>query len=200
MSYKEKEQAFIRNKEVNYYEERLREVKEGKTQREKLKKVVVPEEMPWEICSQGVIKHLVNDKMGTRVETLDLFMQLIPGGSCSGKHRHLFEEYMFILEGKGYSLHWDVDVELDDKYYWKVEETPSKWEWEAGDSVYVPPNTIHQHFNADPEKPVRFIGAESRIMKHMGLDDLEQVEDAPEFKKRESLSIILNHLSLKSSK
>jgi hypothetical protein len=47
--------------------------------------------------------------------------------------------------------------------------------------VYIPPNTIHQHFNADPDHPVRFIGAESRIMADMGLDDLEQLENAPEY-------------------
>lgn len=89
---------------------------------------------------------------------------------------------MFILEGKGYSLHWDVDMELGEQYYWKAQETPSRWDWEQGDSVYIPPNTIHQHFNTDPNNPVRFIGAESRIMADMGLDDLEQLENAPEYK------------------
>lgn len=182
MSYQEKEKALIKNEEASYYEERLKDVKEEKKQKESLKKSVVPEEMPWETCSQGIIKHLVNDKMGTRVETVDIYMQIIPGGSRSGKHRHMAEEYMFILEGKGYSLHWDVDVELDDKYYWKVDENPSKWEWEAGDSVYIPPNTIHQHFNMDSDKSLRFLCAESRVMKYIGLDDLEQLENAPEFK------------------
>jgi len=50
--------------------------------------------------------------------------------------------------------------------------------------VYIPPNTIHQHFNADPDNPVRFVAAESRIMKYMGLDDLEQLENAPEFEEK----------------
>jgi quercetin dioxygenase-like cupin family protein len=110
-------------------------------------------------------------------------MQLIPGGSRSGKHRHFGEEYMFILEGRGYSLHWDVEMELGEKYTWRVPETPLKWEWEAGDSVYIPPNTIHQHFNADPDQPVRFISAESRMIRFMGLDDLEQIKAAPEYQK-----------------
>lgn len=148
-----------------------------------MKKIITPEEMPWEACPQGTIKHLVNDEMGTRVKTVDIYMQFISGGSRSGKHRHFAEEYMFILEGKGYSLHWDSDIELGEKYYWKVQETPTKWEWE-GDSVYIPPNTIHQHFNVDPENPVRFIGAESRVMKHMGLGDLEQLENAPEYEEK----------------
>jgi hypothetical protein len=47
--------------------------------------------------------------------------------------------------------------------------------------IYIPPNTIHQHFNADPGKPVRLISAINRIYKYCGLNDLEQLEDAPEY-------------------
>jgi hypothetical protein len=47
--------------------------------------------------------------------------------------------------------------------------------------IYIPPNTIHQHFNADPERPVRLISVINRIYKQFGLNDLEQLEDAPEY-------------------
>jgi hypothetical protein len=47
--------------------------------------------------------------------------------------------------------------------------------------IYIPPNTIHQHFNTDPAKPVRLISAINRIYKYCGLNDLEQLEDAPEY-------------------
>ena len=43
------------------------------------------------------------------------------------------------------------------------------------------PNTIHQHFNANPDKPARLISAINRIFKASGLNDLEQIEDAPEY-------------------
>ena len=43
-------------------------------------------------------------------------------------------------------------------------------------------NTISQHFNADPTKPVRLISAVNRIYKSCGLNDLEQIEDAPEYR------------------
>ena len=56
-----------------------------------------------------------------------------------------------------------------------------RFEWEAGDVIYIPPNTIHQHFNADPERPARLISAINRIFKNSGLNDLEQMEDAPEY-------------------
>jgi hypothetical protein len=47
--------------------------------------------------------------------------------------------------------------------------------------IYIPPNTIHQHFNASPDKPVRLISAINRIFKACGLNDLEQLENAPEY-------------------
>jgi uncharacterized RmlC-like cupin family protein len=56
-----------------------------------------------------------------------------------------------------------------------------RYEWEAGDVIYIPPNTIHQHFNASRDKPVRLVSAINRIYKYCGLNDLEQLEDAPEY-------------------
>jgi len=183
MGYEEKDTALIRKKTADYYAERLQAAEKVRGTTDPLKTIVTPEDMPWENCRQGLVKHLVHEKMGTVENTLDIVMQIIPGGSRSGKHRHLGEEYMFILEGRGYSLHWDVEMELGEKYTWRVPQTPSKWEWETGDSVYIPPNTVHQHFNSDPDNPVRFLSAESRMIRYMGLDDLEQIEDAPEYKK-----------------
>ena len=179
MGYEEKVNALIRKKTADYYAERLKAAEKTRVRTDSLKTIVMPEDMPWENCRQGLIKHLVHEKMGTVENTLDIVMQLIPGGSRSGKHRHFGEEFMFILEGRGYSLHWDVEMELGEAYSWRIPEKSSRWEWEAGDSVYIPPNTVHQHFNSDPERPVRFISAESRMVHFMGLDDLEQLEDAP---------------------
>ena len=120
--------------------------------------------------------------MNTWMETVDACMQIIPPSSRSGKHRHLAEECLYVLEGRGYDLHQDCDVEITDDYHWRPQEEIKRFEWQAGDVIYVPPNTIHQHFNADPDKPVRLISAINRIFKHCGLNDLEQIEDAPEYK------------------
>ncbi len=148
----------------------------------KRKKVVTPDEMPWEMARQGVLKHLINDQMNTRMETVDAYMQIIPPGSRSGKHRHLAEECLYVLEGKGYDLHQDCDIEIVDVYTWKPQDEVKRFEWEAGDIIYIPPNTIHQHFNADPDRPARLISSINRIFKYCGLNDLEQIEDAPEYK------------------
>jgi len=85
---------------------------------------------------------------------------------------------------EGYDLHWDAYFELDEKYNWGWEKESKKYEWEEGDFVYIPPYTTHQHFNADPMKPTRFITATSRLVKALGFDWWEQVENAPEYKKK----------------
>jgi quercetin dioxygenase-like cupin family protein len=147
----------------------------------KRKKVLHPEDMPWELSRHGLLKHLMNEGMNTRMETVDAYMQIIPPGSRSGKHRHLAEECLYVLEGHGYDQHQDCDVEITDTYHWKPQDEVKRYEWEAGDVIYVPPNTIHQHFNADAERPARLISIVNRIFKACGLNDLEQIEDAPEY-------------------
>jgi uncharacterized RmlC-like cupin family protein len=119
--------------------------------------------------------------MNTRMETVDAYMQVIPPGSRSGKHRHLAEECLYVLEGHGYDLHQDCDVEITDAYEWKPQAEIKRYEWEAGDVIYVPPCTIHQHFNGDPRRPARLISCINRIYKNSGLNDLAQIEDAPEY-------------------
>jgi gentisate 1,2-dioxygenase len=124
---------------------------------------------------------MINEQMATRMETVDVYMQIIPPNSRSGKHRHLAEECLYVVEGRGYDVHQDCDVEITDHFHWVPQEALQRFEWEAGDVIYVPPNTIHQHFNADPARPARLISSINRIFKHCGLNDLEQLEDAPEF-------------------
>ena len=144
-------------------------------------KILHPEDMPWEMSRQGLLKHLLNEQMNTRMETVDAYMQVIPPGSRSGKHRHLAEECLYVLEGYGYDLHQDCDVEITDSYQWKPQAEIKRYEWEAGDVIYVPPCTIHQHFNGDPRRPARLTSCINRIYKNSGLNDLAQIEDAPEY-------------------
>jgi quercetin dioxygenase-like cupin family protein len=164
------------------YQDLLDDASAAPARNGKRKKVVHPNEMPWEMSRQGLLKHLLHEQMNTRMETVNAYMQIIPPGSRSGKHRHLAEECVYVLEGRGYDLHQDCDVEITDTYHWKAQDEVKRYEWEAGDVIYIPPNTIHQHFNADPARPVRLISAINRIYEKFGLNDLEQLEDAPEYK------------------
>jgi quercetin dioxygenase-like cupin family protein len=189
---KERETWNQGNKKATYYQEFIEESKKNplsQTGSGPMKKVITPEEMPWEDSPQGKIKHLINQKMAEEMnfpaKSVDLYLQVIPPGSRSGKHRHMSEECVYIVEGKGYDMHWDVDVTMIDEYEWIISDEGQKFEWEAGDVVYIPTNTVHQHFNSDPGKPARIISSVNRVYNHLGFgyNDLVQMEDAPEYKK-----------------
>ncbi|HEX3550760.1 MAG TPA: cupin domain-containing protein [Candidatus Elarobacter sp.] len=154
------------------------------------KKILKAAELPWENAPHGLLKHIVNESMGTRAETVDAYMQIIPPGSRSGRHRQLAEQAFYVLEGRGYDVHVDCDLDLPggERYVWVPQREEKRFEWEAGDVVYVPPNTISQHFNADPERPARIVVITNRIYKQCGLNDLEQLENAPEYDPNERLT------------
>jgi quercetin dioxygenase-like cupin family protein len=163
------------------YQAKLEDAAAAPARNARRKKILHPEDMPWELSPQGLLKHLLNEGMNTRMETVDAYMLIIAPGSRSGKHRQLAEECLYVLEGRGYDLHQDCDVEITDTYHWKPQDEVKRYDWEAGDVIYIPPNTIQQHFNADPERPVRLISVINRIYKACGLNDLEQLENAPEY-------------------
>jgi len=48
-------------------------------------------------------------------------MQIIPPGSRLGQHRASGRGSVFsLVEGRGYDLHQDCDVESRDTYHWKL--------------------------------------------------------------------------------
>ena len=183
--------AWLQGGETGEYYEHLLHDATTAPQRNALKaKVVKPVRQPWENAPHGLIKHLVNEEMNTRAETLDAYMLVIPPGSKSGKIRQLAEQAVYVVEGRGYDLHVDCELDFidDEKYIWVPQDEIQRFEWEAGDTVYIPPNTINQHFNADPERIARIIICTNRIYKMSGLNDLEQIEDAPEYVPGEKLT------------
>jgi len=183
------------------YQQLLDDAARAPARNAKRKKLVKPADMPWELSRQGLLKHLMNEGMNTRMETVDAYMQIIPPGSRSGKHRQLAESCIYVVEGKGYDLHQDCDVEITDTYHWKAQDEVKRFEWEAGDVIYIPPNTICQHFNADPDRPVRLIVAVNRIYKQCGLNDLEQIDNAPEYDASVTLSpeVVERYLKVKQT-
>ncbi len=175
----------------NLYQALLDDASNAPARNAKRHKVVKASQMPWELSRQGLLKHLLNEGMNTRMETVDAYMQIIPPGSRSGRHRHLAEECLYVVEGRGFDLHQDCDVEITDTYHWTPQPEIKRYEWEAGDVIYIPPNTIHQHFNASPDRPARLISAINRIFKASGLNDLEQLDDAPEYRPDTALTAVL---------
>ncbi len=118
--------------------------------------------MPFERSPDGLIKHIINEKMDTKECCLDIYMQFLPPGKASGKHRHLSEEVIYVVEGKGYDLHWDVKFDVHETMEFEWEAEPKRYDWEQGDFIYIPPYCIHKHFNADPANEARIIVINSR--------------------------------------
>ena len=143
-----------------------------------LPNVIKAKDMPWERSPDGLIKHLVNQKMHTRECCIEAYMQFLKDGERSGKHRHMWEELTFVVEGSGYDLHWDMKFDCNDKFTWEWAEEPKKFEWKQGDYIYIPPFTNHQHFAT---KEARLIVMSNRMIKEMGFDWLDQLEHAPGF-------------------
>jgi quercetin dioxygenase-like cupin family protein len=173
----------------SFYEELLDEAAAAPARNADRPKVIKASQMPWENAPHGLLKHIVNEGMNTRAETVDAYMQVIPPGSRSGKHRQLAEQAFYVIEGHGYDVHMDCDLAIvDDRYTWKPDGDEKRFDWEAGDVVYIPPNTISQHFNADAEHVARIAVITNRIYRKSGLNDLEQLENAPEYDPGEQLT------------
>ncbi|HVB04968.1 MAG TPA: hypothetical protein VNF07_01805 [Acidimicrobiales bacterium] len=172
---KESERFELGQKGATHYQRALAEASQHEVTMQGLSSYVLAEDQQWEQSPQGLLKHLVNDQMGTREFALDMYLQVIEAGEHSGKHRHFSEEVIYILEGSGYDLHWDPEFTVDVSYTWTWAEEPQRFEWAAEDFVVIPPYVNHQHF-AGPDGRVRFVSSTARIIKAMGFDGLEQVE------------------------
>ena len=155
-----------------------------------LNKVVHPEQMPWEDSPHGRLKHVMNEEIADGLDVpakgTDVYIQEIPPGSESGKHRHMSEELVLVLEGEGHDLHWDPQVVLEEsngEARWEWPDEPQQFEWETEDLIYVPTNTAHRHVNDSETDPVRLLCCQARVYNQLGygFEDLEQFDTAPEY-------------------
>jgi quercetin dioxygenase-like cupin family protein len=149
---------------------------------EQRNKVVKPADTVWETTRDGKIRVLCSkDTPDVRVFSVDVFEQEIPPGSRSAKHLHMADEVFYVLQGSGHSLHWEVEAEIAERYYARVAHEPTRHDFVEGDTLYVPQNTVHQHFNASEDEPLRLLSVQNRLIKYLGYDNVVYFEDAPEF-------------------
>jgi gentisate 1,2-dioxygenase len=92
-----------------------------------------------------------------------IYLQEIASGSRSGRHRHVAEELILVVRGRGYDVH---DGE--------------RWEWKEGDLICIPTMTDHQHFVTGDEDAL-LLSAMPSHYTFLGLGGIEQFEDAPEY-------------------
>ena len=145
------------------------------------KKVVTAEDGKWEITPMGHVR-VMNSKEQTdhRQFSVDVQEQTVPAGGRSGKYWKMADEVVYVLEGSGYSLHWEVEAEIAERYYARFAKEPTRHEIAAGDTLYVPQNTIVQHFAADGT-PLHLLSVQNRIFKYLGYDNVHYFENAPEY-------------------
>ncbi len=75
----------------------------------------------------------------------DAYVCEIPPGKSLKPQRHLFEETIHILQGKGGTTIWN-------------EGGPKQtFEWEEGSLFSPPMNAWHQHFNGQGDQPVKYL-------------------------------------------
>lgn len=174
----EKDFAYLHGKEVNFRALEVAASKMFRAEYATRPDVVHAEDMPIEHSADGLIKHLVHRNLNTKECCVEAYMQFLKSEERSGKHRHMWEEVIFVVEGSGFDLHWDLDFDCKEQFEWSWKAEPKKFTWERGDFIYIPPFTEHQHFN-DGASDARLIVMSNRIVKDMGFDWFDQLENAP---------------------
>src|SRR6266542_1058674 len=126
---------------------------------EQRKKVVKPDDTVWERTPLGRVR-------------------VINSPSRSGRRWHMADEVLYVRSGSGYSLHWEVQAEIADRYHARIAKQPTRHQIKPGDTLYVPQNTVAQHFAADGA-PLRLLSAQNRLFKLLGYDKVVYLEHAP---------------------
>ena len=75
----------------------------------------------------------------------DSYVMEIPPGKKLEPHRQLFEEMIYVLDGRGSTSVWNNAGQR------------VSFEWKAGAIFAIPLNCWHQHFNGSGREPARFV-------------------------------------------
>ena len=127
-------------------------------------RVIRAADCSWESTRQGKLKFYISRWTEAAAHGLDVMAQEIGAGERSGEHRHIFEELLLVVKGRGYELH-----------------EGTKHPWEEGDLICVPPMITHQHVN-DGEKAAQLVSVWSRQPGHELLGGIEQISDASDWR------------------
>ena len=166
--------------EVSFYKDALEQSQAFRAEYKNRSNIVKWDEMPMERSADGLIKHVINERMDTKECCIDIYMQMIAADKATGTSRHLSEEIAFVIEGTGHDLHYDVHFECKVEFEWTWDTTPKRYDWGPGDFIYVPPYVAHKRVNTSGIE-ARVLVCNSRIMKAIGLDWFDQLEPAEGF-------------------
>jgi quercetin dioxygenase-like cupin family protein len=117
-------------------------------------------DVPWRGGPQHWVKSIISPGDNDATQLFHCHMDVYAPGAKSQRHAHVNSAIFYILEGRGYDIHDGV-----------------RYDWEAGDVCIVENACVHQHFNADPEKPAKVVVMKAKplfIFAHMLFQRLVQ--------------------------
>jgi quercetin dioxygenase-like cupin family protein len=138
--HSKKDRIFVRAIQGHY------NLKEELARLRALPRVIKGKEIKFQDGPQSYSKHFVEPVDGI-TQTLHIHLEEYGPGGTTQKHGHVNEAAFYILDGRGYEIHDGI-----------------RYDWQAGDVAIVHNNCVHQHFNADPDKPARALVLKSKPM------------------------------------
>lgn len=115
---------------------------------------------PFEDTRQGHLRYYIDNWAGLHGQDLDVAEYEIPPHASTGRHRHIPEELLYVVSGRGHDVHDD-----------------SEHPWKAGDLICIPPMVEHQHFN-DGDEPARLVSVWSHHPSNEFLGGIQHIADA----------------------
>ncbi|MCH7655466.1 MAG: cupin domain-containing protein [Chloroflexi bacterium] len=120
---------------------------------------------PWERKGgSGVIINIPNDHLTNDAHVVEIR----PGGKSEPEH-HVYEEFCYIISGRGATNIW-----IDDDH-------KQTFEWHAGSLFAIPLNAWYQHFNGSGEEPARYISVTTAPPMMRLFNDLDFVFDTDSY-------------------
>jgi quercetin dioxygenase-like cupin family protein len=141
------------------------------------RKVVRHADTKWEDTPLGRVRVMSSPAHeDVRTFSVDVFELEVPAGGRSGRRWQMADEVLYVLSGSGYSLQWEVQAEIAEKYYARIALEPKRYDFAVGDTLYVPQNTVAQYFSADGE-PLRLLSGQNRMFRQLGYDSVVYLDD-----------------------
>lgn len=96
-------------------------------------------------------------------EIINAHLSELKPGSCSVRHRHTTEAYLYVVKGRGFSL---INYEGDEI---------TRVDWSEG-TLFAPPRWAwHQHFNLDGNDTARYLAIQDTgLLRTMRLHQIER--------------------------